>query len=364
VGLGAVLNLIETHGLERFRAAVEMVLDYGESKMRATISEFPDGRYTATVVHEHNGIEEVMLPYVVAVEIDGDEVTVDVTDAPPPQPGPVNAPYSGLVSAVRCAMMALIGGDGRANEGYFRPITIKTKPNTLFDAQKPAPCGLSSWPLYPLIDGIHHAFAEADPDRLPAGYDMPICLIFWGADAEGRFWADCAVAIGGQPASPRYGDGGAPLMPITCSGVRQPSWEMWESKTPMIVERVESVIDTSGAAKYRGGSAVDLVFTMLRDADVTGINERAQVPPHGLFGGASGEATCISFARPDGTVESHAKVTAAHLPAGTVVTARLSSGGGYGLSSERSADAVHADIAEGLLSEERARRDYPHAFVA
>jgi N-methylhydantoinase B/oxoprolinase/acetone carboxylase alpha subunit len=41
---------------------------------------------------------------------------------------------------------------------------------------------------------------------------------------------------------------------------------------------------------------------------------------------------------------------------------KLSGGSGVGPAAERGPDQVAADVAGGLLSEERAREKYPHAF--
>ena len=127
-----------------------------------------------------------MIPYEVAVEFDDDGITVDLTDAPAAQPGPVNAPYIGVVSAIRCAIMALAIDDGRANEGYFRPLQLKTRPGSMFDAAAPAPCALASYPLYILIEGINEAIAQALPERMPGGFDMCVSLFMWGLDAGRR----------------------------------------------------------------------------------------------------------------------------------------------------------------------------------
>src|SRR4051794_17843838 len=243
VGLGALLELIERYGVERFEAAVDVILDAGEAQMREKLAQFPHGRYTSTTVHEHNGLEQVMLEYEVAVEFDESGITVDLTGAPDAQPGPVNAPYVGVVSAIRCAMMALAVDDGRANEGFFRPLTIKTRPGSMFDAQRPAPCALASYPLYILIEGINEAVASAMPERMPGGFDMCVSLILWGLDAKERFWADSVNVVGGAPAAASYGDAGGPLMPVACSGVRLVSWEVWEAKTPMLVEHADYAPD-------------------------------------------------------------------------------------------------------------------------
>jgi N-methylhydantoinase B len=361
-GLRALLELMERYGLEQFDAAVEVILDAGEAKMRERLAALPPGRYAATTVHEHNGLEQVMLPYEVAVEIDDDGITIDLTDAPQAQPGPVNSPRVGVVSAIRCAMMTLAIDDGRANEGYFRPLKLKTRSGSMFEPQKPAPTALASYPMYILMEGIFEAIAQAIPDRMPGGFDMCVSLVMWGLDDRDGFWADSINVVGGAPAAAAYGDGGGPLMPIGCSGLRGVSWEVWEAKTPMIVERADFAPDSAGAGRHRGGPGIDLVVRALRDMELTVVNERSQVPPFPLAGGTRGRRNQALVHAPDGTVTEYTKVTGAAVPKGGRVEVRTGGGAGYGPPEERPAGEVHADVAAGYLTEAGARDRFPHAF--
>jgi N-methylhydantoinase B len=45
-----------------------------------------------------------------------------------------------------------------------------------------------------------------------------------------------------------------------------------------------------------------------------------------------------------------------------VFTFHCGGGGGYGPPSERDREAVLADVRDGYVSEEQARKHYPHAF--
>ena len=363
-GLRAILELISRYGLEKFEAAVEVILDAGEAKMRECLAEFPAGRYTCEIVHEHNGKEQVMLPYEVAIEFSEDGVLIDLTDAPPVQPGPVNVPRLQVISAARCAMLALaIHDGGRANEGYFRLINIKTRPGSMLDAQRPAPVALGTWPMYIVIEGIYEAIANALPNRRPAGYDMVVSVFAWGLDTKSQPWMDFVGVIGGAPAAPQYGDGGGPLMPIACSGVRGVSWEVVEAKTPMLVETTEYAQDSPGLGKYRGGPGMDIVIRALRPMEITLVNERSQVPPFALDGAEKGRRSAVFVKTPDGEVTEYAKETALLLPEGTELQLLMSGGSGIGPASERSAQAVHDDVTAGILSEQRAREKFPAAFA-
>jgi N-methylhydantoinase B len=363
-GLTALIEVMERYGRERFDGAIEVILDAGEAKMRERLAELPPGRYTATAVHEHNGLEPVMIPYEVAVEIDSDGITIDLTGAPDAQPGPVNTPYVGVVSAIRCAMMALAIDDGRANEGYFRPIKLKTRPGSMFDAQRPAPCALASYPLYILIEGINEAIAQAMPERMPGGFDMCVSLVMWGTNEQGAFWADSINVVGGAPAAAVYGDGGGPLMPVACGGVRGISWEVWEAKTPMVIENADFAPDSAGAGRYRGGPGIDLAVGALTDMELTVVNERSEVPPFPLAGGQKGRRNQALVEMPDGAVQEYKKVTGVQVPKGSRIAVLTGGGAGYGPPEERPAADVLADVEAGYLTEEGARRQYPHAFAA
>jgi N-methylhydantoinase B len=169
--------------------------------------------------------------------------------------------------------------------------------------------------------------------------------------------------VGGAPAAAVYGDGGGPLMPIGCSGVRGVSWEVWEAKTPMVVEHADYAPDSAGAGRYRGGPGVDLAVTALLDMELTVVNERSQVPPFPLAGGHKGRPNTALVRLPDGTTVDYTKVTGARMLKGSRVEVRTGGGAGWGPPEERPADAVLADVAAGYLTEEAARRQYPHAFA-
>ena len=153
-------------------------------------------------------------------------------------------------------------------------------------------------------------------------------------------------------------------MPVACSGVRGVSWEVWEAKNPMVVENADFAPDSPGAGRYRGGPGMDFKVTGLVDMDLTIVNERSQVPPFALAGGQKGRRNEAVVHFPDGTSEEYAKVTGVHLPKGSQIEVRTGGGAGWGPPAERPADDVHADVRAGLLTEDTARRQYPHAFAS
>jgi N-methylhydantoinase B len=132
----------------------------------------------------------------------------------------------------------------------------------------------------------------------------------------------------------------------------------------MIVERADYAPDSAGTGRHRGGPGIDLVVSARRDMELTIVNERSQVPPFALAGGERGRRNQALVHHPDGSAVEHAKVTGVAVPKGTRIEVRTGGGAGFGPPEERPAEAVHADVAAGYLTDEGARREYPHAYGA
>jgi N-methylhydantoinase B len=186
----------------------------------------------------------------------------------------------------------------------------------------------------------------------------------WGLTPQSQVWIDSVNMVGSSPAAAAYGDGGGPLMPIGCSGVRGVSWEVVEAKSPIMVERADYAPDSAGAGRHRGGPGMEIVLEALGDMDATIVNERSQVPPFALDGGEKGRRNQVLVHTPDGTSQEFVKVTGVHVPAGSRIELKLGGGPGHGPPAERSTEAVLDDVAAGYVTEDAARVTYPHAFAS
>jgi N-methylhydantoinase B len=363
-GLAGLTRIIERYGLETFRDSVERMLDHGEALVRDVFAALPDGRYVAQGTLDNDGISDDPVSFEVALEIDGSDIVVDFSAAPPQTQGPINCPLATTVSAARIAIMVLAGGGESANDGFFRAVRVRTTPGTLFDPLPPAPIYMYYWPAMVAVDVIHRALADAMPDRVPAGSGGDLCALnWWGTDDDGTFWADGQDHLIGQGAA-ADGDGRAPLMHITGSGIRNMPIEVFESRRPVVAERCEYAVDSGGAGTHRGGLGIDVHYRVLRDVHVTAPVERTRTPPWGLHGGGPARPNGLRVRYPDGTAREYRKVTGLSLPAGSVLEVITGGGGGFGPPAERDPAAVHVDVHEGYVSEDAARRDYPHAFKA
>ena len=363
-GAAAFQKVVERYGRDVFEAVVERMLDHGEATVRAFFDKIPDGRYVGHAVLDSDGVGDEEVPFDVVIEVDGSNVRVDYTGVPDALPGPLNCPQPGTVSSTRMALMMLAGGGDAPNDGHFRPIEVATRPGSMFHPLPPSPCFLYGWPFLQSTEAMYHALAQGTPTVAPAwSGGCILTIVWWGnREATGEPWADASPHPIGQGASAR-GDGASALMHHLQSATRFSPVELWEVRDPWIVEKVELATDSGGPGKYRGGLGLDFTFLVLEDLNITAVIERTKNAAPGLVGGGEGRANGATLVYEDGRRVEIAKDTRVPLPKGTRVELRCGGGGGFGDPAERDPVAVHADLREGYVSEQEARRWYPHAFT-
>ena len=241
------------------------MFDHGEAVVRSYFEQIPDGRYVGQGVMDDNGITSDEVPFEVAVEVDGSTVRVDYTNVPDQHPGPINTPIPSTVSASRIAIALLAGGGEWPNEGHFRPLEVVARPGSMFHPLPPAPCFLYAWPTFQAMEAIYNAIAKALPRAVPGVLGRR----HRGARVVGRRRGGPAsrgptglrTPIG-QGASV-HGDGASCLIHHGEASTRFSPTEVWESKNPWLLEKVELAQDSCGPGEHRGGLGVDFFFHAL-----------------------------------------------------------------------------------------------------
>jgi N-methylhydantoinase B len=361
VGSAGLERVMERFGPETFWPCVEHMYNHGESTVRSYFEKIPDGRYVGHGEMDNNGIEDKTIPFEVTVEISGSDVTVDFTNVPGEQIGPVNCPLPSTVSASRIAVSMLAGFGEAPNEGHFRPVDVLTRPGTMFHPRSPAPCFLYGWPAMQAIEVIYHAISKALPNNVPAssGGDLA-AVVWWGKrEATGEVWVDGAPHPCGQGAW-HGGDGGT-MLHIAESATRFTPMEVFEAKNPWLIEKLELAQDSCGAGEYRGGLGFNMSIRMLEDTYMTSAVERTRNRPWGLSGGKEARPNGIAVRHPDGRVTRfYGKATRYLVAKGEILDIESGGGGGHGPCEKRPAEAVLRDLREGYISPEYAREHYPH----
>jgi len=361
VGVRALERLVRRYGLDGFRAGVDRIFDHGEQMTRAALERIPDGRYVAdTVIEGADGATAE--PFEVVVEISGSDIIVDYRAAPAQQGLPFNAPVGFTTATTRAFVLALVGGADAANEGYMRPIVLRTEPGTMLHPLAPAPVALYFGALDP-PEALYRALAAVLPEAIPGSVGGGTqWLIAYGMGEDGAFWGGGLNFIGGQGAAPTH-DGSGPMLGIAGGGVRSVSVEIFESRTPFVVEEFALAADSSGPGRFRGAPGINYRIRARQMAFATLIVDGTTHPPgRGINGGGDGRPNEVRMIAPDGTSTSYQKVGALPMPAGSVVRMRSGGGGGWGDPAQRDPAAVRADIEAGVQTEDEARRLYPQAF--
>jgi N-methylhydantoinase B len=357
VGVAALERVVGRYGREVFEACVERIFDHGEQVARAAIEAIPDGRYVAQAVIE-GGDAGAADRFDVVVEIEGSDILVDYTAAPPQQELPFNAPVGFTAATTRAFVLALVGGADSATEGYMRPIKMRTEPGTMLHPVRPAPVGLYFNALDP-PEAIYRALSAVIPDAVPGSVGGSTqWLIAYGMKEDGSFWGGGFNFIGGQGAAPTH-DGTAPMLGIAGGGVRSVSAEIFESRTPLVVEEVALAEDSAGPGRHRGCPGIDYRIRARTMMFATLIADGTVHPPgQGIAGGLDGRPNRLSVEAPDGSVVDYEKVGSLPIMPDSVVAMKSGGGGGYGPPSDRDAEAVRRDVADGYLSAAEAQRVY------
>jgi N-methylhydantoinase B len=359
-------SVVERHGLEVFREAVELMFDHGEILARQRFAAIPDGEYFGHGALDSNGLDDEPIAIDIAVRVKDSTITVDLSDAPPLQRGPVNTPVAATLSAIRQALSLFAGGGEAPHEGIYRPIEVITRPGTMLHAIAPAPCFLYFLNAFHLVDVIFQALFQAIPESVPACAGGDQCgMCYWGRHpVSGEAWGDGPAFPSGQGAH-AHGDGLDAVADYLVANMRFTPAEIHETKSSFIVLKDELAPDSCGPGKYRGGVGLHKILESVDDSSYMCPSiERTKNAPWGLAGGLPGRATRAALCLRDGTriPLNHGRTFV--VPKGARIEVESGGGGGYGPPSERDRDAVLEDLRNGYITEEHALQFYPHVFLS
>ena len=123
--------------------------------------------------------------------------------------------------------------------------------------------------------------------------------------------------------------------------------------------RYELNVDTGGPGRWRGGLGTVREVEFLQPGGMSLEGDGSVFPPPGLFGGSDGTPGRVEIRGADGAAaEVPSKFPYRPARAGDRLLLVAPSGGGYGPASERDPQAIRDDVADEVLSPERARALY------
>ncbi|HET6947782.1 MAG TPA: hydantoinase B/oxoprolinase family protein, partial [bacterium] len=354
VGVDRLLTFMSEYGLESLEPLAHEVQSRAEAAMREAIAAVPDGTYEGRAELEVFG-EQLRLGC--AITVAGEELTVDWQDVPGELPiGGMNCTYSYTAAHTVYALKSILTPDIPSNAGCFRPLHVRAPEGSVLNARYPAAVNQRTMVGWFCGPAVFRALAPVLPDRVQAFTGLPASGMAYGRDGRGRIFNDHIMFAGGQGGS-RHGDGHAALMYPTSAG--NVPVEMFEQRTPLLVERKELIPDTGGAGMHRGGLGQRLV---LRKATHDALPALVNVLPHGmgapmagLLGGAQGGQA--SFSVTGGAIRNgparnqHTETTLVELrDRQDAIVVEASGGSGFGDPRQRSTDLIAQDLAEGYVT--------------
>ena len=362
-------GLLARYGLATVRACIKELLDRAEHRMRQQIRALPDGTYAYESYLE--GGRERLEPLVVraAVTIAGDTITVDLTGTAPQTAGPTNVGPAMAPTGAFTIIKSFLDPGGDINSGAFRPLSVITPEGTIVNARPPAPCGGMVEVKYAVESAVMGALAQAIGGRvtgdLKGGGNH---AYLGGVDPRTQepfvFYEYPAAGNGAWEG----GDGNNTVRAFTESDMTtlQPV-EAVEQKYPLRVERTVMRDDSGGDGRWRGGLGLSRELTLLGpDARFSVLSERNILPPYGVCGGMSGAPNRFFVIRDGQEIEPSTlpgKVSGFPVRAGDLILLQSSGGGGYGDPLERDPQAVVHDVADGVVSRQRAEAVYGVVFA-
>lgn len=363
-------ELLDRYGQDEVLAAIDAIMDQSEKAARERTLSIPDGTYRAESYMDDDGVDiGKHIPIGVKVLVEGDRMTVDLTDVSPQVRGFYNSgPTTGYGASQVAYKCITSPTDYPINEGSFRSLDVINPPGRVVSAVRPAP--MRSWMTIPMtvVDTIFKALAPAIPDRVIAGHfaDLGNATLFGFLPDEGRMVITSTGPIGGGWGAKMTEDGVSATVCINDGDTHNSPVELMEVKYPVMYENYGLIADSGGAGRQRGGLGIRSDVRLLKPLTVSTRIERMNCKPWGLEGGLDGNGNEVEL-EVDGEERKdtvNAKVFTARLSGGDMVRIRAGGGGGFGPPWERPAAKVREDVRQGYVSLDAARDEYGVALDA
>ncbi|MEX2535574.1 MAG: hydantoinase B/oxoprolinase family protein [Trueperaceae bacterium] len=355
VAMHRLLAFMDAYELGDLRALASEVQSRAEGAMREAIAAVPDGKYESRA--SFDGVDKP-LELRVAITVAGDTLTVE-WEAPPQQPqGGTNCTLNYTAAHTVYALKCILTPDIPSNAGCFRPIEVTAPEGSILNCAYPAAVNQRTQTGWYCAPAIFAALAEVLPDRVQAFTGLPMGVAAYGHDPEGRVYNDHLFQGGGQGAGVTA-DGQSALLYPTSAG--NTSIEMFETRTPLVVEQKSFISDSAGPGRQRGGLGQRIRLRKLLDDGKTALlslhPQGMLVATPGLDGGEAGRLAGVALETPEGRLENGELHGMAELrtPADVCVI-DMPGGSGFGRPEERDPMLLERDLSEGYVSESGAAR--------
>jgi N-methylhydantoinase B len=343
---------------------MEELIRYSEALLREEFRRIPDGTYTFedAVDFDPMGDRKTPVKISVAITIEGDRATYDLSGSDPQTVGAANSTRSMAQSALVVATKAIFP-HVPASEGVYDAIDVVNPEGRVTNARFPAPISGAFATSYEVITAcVFGCYLQMLPERSMACSGNMTNMVVGGYDARESYESDFVMYIwkeGGYGARPGKKDNHTAIS-LYASGTRNEPVEVQERVYPIITHCYEFITDSPGAGRHRGGVGVTRDFSLTHgDATLSVLGSRATQPVWGWDGGlpALGSGLIYDVGGPE---EEEIGVMRSGIDArkGAVIKFWEGGGGGWEEPKTRPPEWVLEDVIDEIVSIEAARELY------
>jgi len=353
-----ICQMLKESDLDNLDDLANAIIGITEKSMREEIEKIPDGVYLSKgIIEQMKGKTDIVIQ--AKVEIRGSDIIVDLEGSSDQVDWGGNVVFNFTYAYVFMAVKSMFAPDVPNNDGCARPIRLSAPEGSVVNCKFPAAVAARMGVGHFLTEIIYRALSDALPKKvIAASGGTPAAMnVFYGRRKDGKPWHSVIIRGGGMGASAKNDGNYVYIFPA--NGANTPV-EIFESDTPLVVEKRELLTDSGGAGKLKGGLGKREVFKVPDDsyAPIPPINLGIQsgryiYSAEGLFGGKSGAKAQFLV---NGVQGNSYGLT--QMKPGDVVTIDAPGGGGYGNPSEREPQMVLHDVIEGYVSIEEAKSEY------
>ena len=276
-----------------------------------------------------------------------------------------NSTYANTAASCYNALFSSIDPDIQLNWGSLRPIAVRAPEGTLVNASNGAPTTACTTALCVLIvEAAWQALAQAAP-ALGQGlwHRQGIAGMSSGMNRRtGKPFAVIHHFGKGGSGAVQGCDGWDHISPVSSmGGSRAPDPELFEMRSPHLILNYEYRPDSAGAGAWRGGHGVHYRVRFTDGSTTMALAPSCFSPetaPAGVCGGLAAPPASARIILASGETRAFDGPMLFRPEPGDVLDVYSTGGGGYGDPRARPVEAVLADVRAGLLSVEKAARDY------
>ena len=243
------------------------------------------------------------------------------------------------------------------NDGFYDLIEVRIPEGSILKPKYPAALSCRTHALGRIFDVFGGTLSKTAPQYWPAaGWGSSPHLMYSGYDKKGEWFQLYQIGFGGVPGRP-VGDGmdGHSMWPAFTNIPN----EYLESYFPLRIERYETLVDSGGAGYHRGGNGIDIAYRFLEPGEISCHDDRWLTYNWGINGGKVGQRSTKFIIRADGTKKIiPSKCDNIKVNEGDILHYITWGGGGWGDPLTREPERVAKDAERGLVSIEKALRDY------